>query len=864
MLSTFSKKDWLSVSVAIVFLFVIDQSVTTVWRVILEGIVLLGLAIALRYKQVQPLDDSTAILQTIINAIPQYVYWKDTNSIYLGGNQHFAELSGVEYANKLVGMRDRDMPWQAEADFWRDIDSDVVNSGKARRHQIHKSDHFFPYTAWLGTNHIPLHNSDGTVVGVLGLISDITERRQEQRAVNMREANFRAMLSALPDTLVWMRKDGYILDLKLSRSATGEQEDDLANRYVQDVYPEEHVGPFLQAVEQALATQETTIFCPVLDDRYWEIRISPSIDDRVMCLVRDVTETRRAQQALQRRDAILEAVGFVAQELMQTSAWQAQMPSLLARLGKAATVSRVYVFENQQDAGGNVFSGLRYEWVAEGILPQVDDPRYQNMPYDAFAWWRDELSQNRPIQGILSQFPETKHLEAEQSPKTILLLPIFVGEQWWGLIGFNDHEQERVWPSSEIDALKIAVANLGSAIERAKTQERLLQTQKLESIGLLAGGIAHDFNNLLTGIMAQASLALAKMPTDLPSRKHIERSLVSAERAADLTRQLLSYAGKGQFETQPIDLNHFLQTNVNLLKTSLPSNVVVALDLDPSLNFVDVNKGQLQQVVMNLIINAGEAMQAVAGKLDVTTRNLALETSDHLPLWGDDALPAGNYVCMEVKDNGIGMDEGTLRHIFDPYFTTKGHGQGLGLSATLGIIRAHGGGLQVKSVPDKGTCFRLFFPATADEPLVIYANGVHEEGGFSAEPQGDLSHCLLIIDDEDTVREAVRDILQLEAIDVVAADCGQEGIKLYEMYHPKIDAVLLDMKMPGMDGVETYTHLREIDPRVQVILSSGYHEVEISHQFEPDSIAAFLEKPYNIDTLIQTVHEVMGATAAVL
>lgn len=390
--------------------------------------------------------------------------------------------------------------------------------------------------------------------------------------------------------------------------------------------------------------------------------------------------------------------------------------------------------------------------------------------------------------------------------------------------------------------------------ERKQAETRLRQTQKLESLGLLAGGIAHDFNNLLTGMLGQTSLALDKIAPEHPAWLNIDKAVISARRAADLTRQLLAYAGRGQFQVEPLDLNQLIRENASLLETILTSQARLHLVLAPDLCLIAADRGQIQQIVMNLVINATEAITTESGDVTVTTFEETL-TLDHTKQYvGGDSLPPGRYVCLKVSDTGTGIDSEILAHIFDPFFTTKLHGTGLGLSATVGIVRTHKGGLQVTSQVGQGTTFKILFPALGPAPI---APIVHHSMTNTAEHNPVVRGAVLVIDDEKSVREVVCDILEMNGLEVLVAHNGQVGVEIFTAQQNKIDVVLLDMQMPVMNGAETFQALRAIDPNVKVILSSGYNEIEATGRFVDQGLAAFLQKPYDLDTLVAKVRSVL-------
>ena len=385
--------------------------------------------------------------------------------------------------------------------------------------------------------------------------------------------------------------------------------------------------------------------------------------------------------------------------------------------------------------------------------------------------------------------------------------------------------------------------------EQVKVEKALQQAQKLESLGILAGGVAHDFNNLLVAMLGQASLALGKLPPENSAYPHIEKVTQAATRAADLTRQLLAYSGRGKFEIHFLQLNKLIKENIHLFRVAMPKNVELRTNLAEKLPLIEADVGQMQQVVMNLIINGAEAVGENTGTVTVMTFAQTLaEADEELGWFSSQPLSPGEYVVLAVQDNGSGMDKATLAKIFDPFFTTKFLGRGLGLASVLGIVRGHGGGLQVDSAVGEGTTFRLFLPAIEGRVAVAETAVIHGQ----AEALSKMG-CVLVIDDEATVREAVTDILEMAHIEVLTAVDGASGIALYKEKQAEIRLVLLDLSMPGLSGEETLTHLQEIDPYIPVCLSSGYSEGDWTERFAGAKTVHFLQKPYDVGQLLATV-----------
>ena len=386
--------------------------------------------------------------------------------------------------------------------------------------------------------------------------------------------------------------------------------------------------------------------------------------------------------------------------------------------------------------------------------------------------------------------------------------------------------------------------------ERERLQAQLLQAQKLESLGLLAGGIAHDFNNLLTPILGGASAALLELPQPSALRQDLELIVSAAQRAAALTRQMLAYSGKAQLQTRVLDLSTHVREISTLIQASVPKKVELRLDLPCGLPCVQGDVSQLQQIVMNLVINAAEAIGPRDGTVFVTTSQQRLAAADAATLYCPDGLVPGQYVSLEVRDTGHGMDAATQAKIFDPFFTTKFTGRGLGLAAVLGIVRTHRGAISVESTPGRGTSIRVFFPTTER----------HEAASVRPRPSSYRGRGrVLVIDDDPGVRSIARRMLEAFGFTVFEAADGESGAAAFVEHAGRCALVLLDMTMPKMNGEETLRAIRRVRGDVPVLLMSGYNELEASQRFASGGLAGFLEKPFTADDLAQKVQSALGA-----
>ena len=390
-----------------------------------------------------------------------------------------------------------------------------------------------------------------------------------------------------------------------------------------------------------------------------------------------------------------------------------------------------------------------------------------------------------------------------------------------------------------------AVGAFVDITERKRSEERLRQAQKLESIGLLAGGIAHDFNNLLIGVIGNASLALDLLPPGDQAIEFLQGIIGTGEQLAHLTRQMLAYSGKGRFILEHLDLSELVPEMSRLVQPSIPKKIPLHFELDRDLPAIEADRGQMQQVVMNLVLNAAEAIGNNAGLISVKT-GVQVVDERYLRRNPEAAeLSPGKYVYLEVRDTGCGMAKATQERIFDPFFSTKFTGRGLGLAAVSGIVRGHKGAITVSSAPGKGSCFTILFPA-AQAPTASRhaADAISDREGKGT---------ILVVDDEQIVRAMAMKSLTRYGFEVLLANNGIEALDILKRHPGDISLVVLDLSMPGMSGEEVLPELRKIRPGIKVVVSSGYNEVETMAQFKGHSVSGFVQKPYTLDRLAEKV-----------
>jgi len=376
--------------------------------------------------------------------------------------------------------------------------------------------------------------------------------------------------------------------------------------------------------------------------------------------------------------------------------------------------------------------------------------------------------------------------------------------------------------------------------ERLRLEEKMREAQKLESLGLIAGGVAHDFNNMLTGIMGNAAICRGSLDLGSPLHENLERIQATGQRAAALCRQMLDYAGKGKLANCAVDINALVADTVSMASLSVSRQTAVKQDLAAGLRQVEGDPTQLSQVVMNLVINASEAIGDHPGEIQITTGAKLTDQSEFASAVLAPDLPCGDYLFVQVRDSGEGMAPATLARIFDPFFTTKFTGRGLGLAATLGIVRAHRGALFVESKLGEGSTFRLLLPVS--DRMVMKAISATPPDSQPGEFDG-LGKVLLVDDDKE-VRFVTRAILKRCGLDVVEACSGREALEICAEHAGTFCLVLMDITMPGMNGVETFEELHLLYPALPVMLMSGYSVEDVAARFGDASGSDFLQKPF--------------------
>lgn len=475
---------------------------------------------------------------------------------------------------------------------------------------------------------------------------------------------------------------------------------------------------------------------------------------------------------------------------------------------------------------------------------------------EAAHWTFPTFEQSAPdvqplvITNVAQQTPPTlRGVCDREHVACVVLTPVVCRNELVGLLGFLYRNSREVSPS--VIAEMQTVANiLAGAVQAEELYRDLVQVQKIESIGALAAGIAHDFNNVLAAILACASYVKQQTERSSPTYRYLEAAEASAHRGAALTKQLLSFARREGPHFTVVNPNECIEQTLKMLDRSFDKSILIQRQFAKALHTVEVDPSQLEQVFLNIAVNARDAMPE-GGILTITTRNVLLDAAN--PFRPSVSLPDGDYVQLSFRDTGCGMDTATLTRMFEPFFTTKGDGKGtgLGLSLVMNIVKSFGGEIHVESQPRQGTLFEIFLPvsrkaaAAAPSVTVTTTRGGHE--------------CILLAEDEDVIRDMAQLGLQSKGYTVLTAPDGATALSTFRERQQEIDLVIADMVMPCIGGPELFARMKEIDPGVRVIVSSGYSHDQEGRRMLRHGCLGYLQKPYNMDSLNQLVRTVLDS-----
>jgi PAS domain S-box-containing protein len=636
---------------------------------------------------------------------------------------------------------------------------------------------------------------------------NFTARKAAEAALAASEARWRTLVTQAPVVILLLEPDGMVITA--NRTVSGRAVEEVIGRKAYEFLPEAHWGAAERIRREVVGTGMPQRMEYPLDApdgrRLWiDAQLAPVLDGgavrSLILVLTDVTPLRESE-----------------------ARWRSlvtQAPAVISQIARDGSV----LFINRPLAGRTV-----EEMIGRPVLDLVGG--------EAAAIGRAKLAEafetgERVRFDLSLPTPDGDRVHAQG-----ILAPVVIGGK----------------VQSVISVVTDTTALVRAEAERRALEAKMQQAQKLESLGILAGGIAHDFNNLLTAVIGNADLALGELPPASAARESVEQIQKAALHAAELTRQMLAYAGRGRLSVQRLSIAEVVRDMSQLLGASVSKRHALIFDFAADLPAVEADPAQVRQIVMNLVINASEACGEREGAITVGTAMLP----PGVDVAGDVAigeLGPGAHVVVEVADSGAGMDAADLPRIFDPFFSTKFAGRGLGLAAVLGVVRRHGGALRVRSRPGAGSTFTVLLPA-------LEGAGAPPPLGPGSEPPSDWrgAGTLLLVDDEEQVRRTASRMLQAMGFDVVVAGDGVEALARLAEGGGRIRAVLLDLTMPRMDGEETLRSIRATSPGLPVVLCSGYDVLEREGRFADLEFSGFIQKPFRLAELQRSLRRALEA-----
>ena len=750
------------------------------------------------------------LLRTLIDHIPDSIYVRDFSNRFVVANESFARLMGVAGPSALIGKRDADFyPPEMAANFDKADQEVFAGNPILNRERVLRFPNGQELTI-LNTK-VPFKNEKGEVIGLIGVGHDVTERKRTEAALAAEQRLLSSLITTIPDVVYFKDRQSRFVRINEAFARRFGLSDPSAavGKTDFDLFGEQHAREAFADEQQIIATGEPVIDKEEREDWKdgrvkWVSSTKMPLSDKtgkiigIMGISRDITERKRAEESLRQFQ-------FATDHAADAIFWTKRDAS----------------FRYVNDQACRLLGYTREELMRLNLFDV--DPAYSQQRWEE-VWRQREQNPNA-----------TRHFEGVHRRKDGSTFPIEVMSKNFSFGG-----------------VAMSVAFVRDITERKRLEEHLIQFQKLETVGKLAGGIAHEFNSILTAIIGRAELLREDLPAGSPLAQNAIAISKSADRAAVLTRQLLAYGRRQFLRPEPLNLNQVI-TGMSGVLTHLMRGDSVAVSIVPAagLKPVKADAGQIEQVIMNLAMNARDAMPG-GGKLTLETSNVTLGPDDagRYP-----ELKPGGYVMLAISDTGRGMSEGVKARAFEPFFTTKdvGQGTGLGLSSCYGIVKQSGGHINVYSEPGRGTTFKIYLPQVESLPQIP------PERLESPElPRG--TETILLVEDDPALREMAATLLRRLGYTVLAAANGVEALSLKQQRDTgHVDLLLTDVVMPHMSGKELADRVRALFPHTRILFTSAYTENAIVHQGVLDKGVTLLQKPFTPSALARKVREALDA-----
>ncbi len=748
----------------------------------------------------EEIEKERVLLRTLIDNIPHAIYVKDRNYRKVIANpvdvQQFGRLSSEE---EIFGKTDFEVYPKEIAERYFEDDRRVIENGEsiiAKEEclaDVNGKEH------WVLTTKVPLRGSDGSVNGLVGVGFDVTEKRVVDEALKRSEAELRALFEAMHDIVMAIDSDGrYVNIAPTDESLLYRPADEMIGRTFFDILPDEQASQFLGVVRETLRTGKTHAleYTMVIggEERWRSATVSPMNESSVLWVARDTSEHKKMEKEIS--DSEKKYRELVENALV--GVYKVNLSGTIIYVNKA--MSDMLEYDSPQELMSVSFSSL----------------------------YRD-LEDSAGLTDELRTFGKTdQNREVELRTKTGKVRNVLI--------------------NASLD--RDVISGMAKDITEIRTLERqFIQTQKLEGLGNIAAGIAHDFNNILGVILGYSDL-LGQSEYD---REKFRRGMLaiskSADRGKSLVQQLLTFARKTDVTFNPVIINDTIVEMQRLMDETFPKTIEIRTDLDPAIPPVMANTTQIHQILLNICLNARDAMPR-GGILSIATGLVSGSTLRR----SHQGATSEKYVELRVSDSGSGMDEDVRQKIFEPFFTTKGVGKGtgLGLSVVYGIVESHKGFIDVQSEPGKGTAFTIYFPVVKqrieDAPPRSHA---------SSSDRAEAGN-ILVIEDEEMLRDLLRSVLTLEGHKVILAADGEEGVATFIANKERIDLVLSDLGLPKVGGEEVVRRIKKVSGMVNVIVASGFIAPEVKDELEKIGVSHFIQKPYKTAEVLKVVGAVLS------
>ncbi|HIJ80869.1 MAG TPA: PAS domain S-box protein [Desulfuromonadales bacterium] len=787
------------------------------------------------------------LLDAMMDNTQDFIYFKDPNHVFTGASQTLVAITNPsEHWSDLLGLTDYDVFPEHLADVYYRLEKQVF-SGIAVAHEIQKTLDNDGVAGWVDNRKYPLKNSQGEITGLFGIARIITPEKQAETSLLESNAYLENLINyANAPIIVWDPQFRITRFNHAFESITGRSEAEVLGQSLDILFPPELVSQSMGQISKTLTGERwETVEIKILH-RDESVRTVLWNSATLFALDGQTPIATIAQgQDITERKQILDVQSYLL-ELSSLNTGEDFFESLARYLATILGMDYVCI----DTLHGDCLSARTLAIYHDGKFEDNVEYTLKDTPCG------DVVGKKVCIfpQGVCSLFPHDAALQDLQAES-------YVGTTLWsfdmkpiGLIAVIGRKELNRYYFVETVLKLVAIRAAGELERRQAEAEKLIiqqqfqQTQKLESLGVLSGGIAHDFNNILAVIMGYCGLTKMDYNT---AEKHIPQIENAVERAAALCRQMLAYAGKATLTQTVVVMWVLVDEVVSMLKATIKQNAVIKTHYSADISSFTGDASQLRQVVMNLIINAAEAIGDVEGEIDVSLSKVEIKADqsekDHLGM----IIPAGRYICFEVNDNGCGMDDDTRRKIFEPFYTTKFTGRGLGMSAALGIIKAHKGSLQLESRLGHGTTFKVYLPV----PISEFESEEANQKTASAAWQG--SGTILLAEDEVQVKSIAIELLQILGFNVLDAANGKEALELYQQNAADITLVVTDIGMPVMNGYELFYKLKQFDPQLPIIISSGFGEGDIASKIPREAMAGLINKPYKFEQLREVLKGVM-------